>query len=67
MSVEELELLRKKARNSVLIGVSITIVLALVLYQLTTVPHLIVLGVVFGIIITFAIFIFLETFGEFEE
>ncbi len=55
MNVEELELLRKKARNSVLIGICITIVLALVLHQLTTVPHLIILGVALGIIITFAI------------
>ena len=55
MSVEELELLRKKARNSVLIGICITIVLALVLYQLTTVPQLIILSVVFGIIFTIII------------
>lgn len=51
MSVEELEVLRKKARNSVLIGIGITIVLTLILYALIKIVQIIFFGFVFGIII----------------
>ena len=55
MSVEELELLRKKAKNRVLIGICITIILMLVLYALTKIVQLIMIGLVLGIIITIII------------
>lgn len=52
MSVEELEILRKKARNCNIIGIILSFLFAGVLFLITKLYPLIMFGFVFGIIIT---------------
>lgn len=55
MSVEELEMLRRKARNMVLIGVLCSIGIALILFGITNLIPTLFIGLVVGIIITLII------------
>ena len=52
MSVEELEVLRKKARNIVLIGVLISIVIAIILFITLQSPYISFFAFIFGTIVT---------------
>ncbi|MCI8446430.1 MAG: DUF3137 domain-containing protein [Bacilli bacterium] len=52
MSVEELEILRKKARNIVIIGTIISIISAIVLFLITKFPFIIFIVIIVGIVIT---------------
>lgn len=55
MSVEELEMLRRKSRNMVLIGVLCSIGIALILFCITNLIPTLFIGLVVGIIITLII------------
>ena len=52
MSIEELEVLRKKARNIVLIGIFCSILIAVLLFCITKIFITLVIGIIVGIIIT---------------
>lgn len=52
MSVEELEILRKKVKNNVLKGIIISIVIAIILFIITGLPFLPFFTIFIGIIIT---------------
>lgn len=52
MSVEELEILRKKARNIVLIGILTSIVIAIILFVISKSPFISFFAIIVGIIIT---------------
>lgn len=52
MSIEELELLRKKARNKVLIGIFCSIVVGIIIYFITNIIQVLFAVPFFGIILT---------------
>lgn len=54
MSVEQLEMLRKKARNGIIIGISCSIGISLLLFLITKLFPIIFFGI-FGVIITIAL------------
>ncbi len=53
MSIEELEMLRKKARNTMLIGIITSIVIAIILFAIS--PFISLFVIIFGVIITIII------------
>lgn len=55
MSIEELEILRRKAKNVVLIGVLCSIVIDLILFCITNLLLTLFIGLIIGIIITIII------------
>lgn len=52
MTIEEVEILRKKARNIILIGTIISFIIAITIYILTNQPFIIMFGLIISIIIT---------------
>lgn len=52
MTIEEVEILRKKARNIILIGTIISFIIAIIIYILTNQPFIIMFGLIISIIIT---------------
>lgn len=55
MNIEELELLRKKALNIILIGIFLTIIIAIILFIIADSPFIGLFAFISGIIITFII------------